>query len=355
MLIINNKRKSGDKLLTQLQEIVDYLSETMADPVPQYILKKEILHTSPTEADITRLKESKWYRQLAAEQWDNGSWGRFHTQDTKLQEKRKFVTTEAALRRARELSLDQEDELIDKAIQLMERYVEGQEEWLDTIEHHYGFEISFRAIVTANLSLFDPKHPLVQTKKEICATNLSKAMRHGVLDEAVWEQENRNSNEILLRPYMVYVIWLLENNDYLDQERERDFLNYIWHRKDGIYYCTSGPISDPKFLESKDFSTWLAGLENLSSFTLFPEFMNRGTADHLINEVHRLMYSDVLLPNASPLFGHYSETWSSKNSRKNDMILRILRVLIPSLGGDRYLLHYGGGTDERYRLSFGGV
>lgn len=315
-------------MLEQLLEVIKYLNENMSDPVPKYILQKEILRNSSNKSDNNMLKESKWYKQLATEQWENGSWGRFHTQDTKSQLKQKFTTTEAALRRARELSLEENDEIIFKTIQLMERYLQGQEEWTDTNENHYGFQVAFRTLIAANLSLFDPKHPLVQKKKEICADNLSKAFKNGTLDEDIWENENRISNEILLKPYMVYIIWLLQNNDYLDKAKERDFLEYIWNRKEGIYYCTNGPLSGIEFLESRNFLTWLSGLENLSNFSLFPEFMSLGTSSHLLNEIHRLMYDDVLLPKTGPIFGHYSETWLNKIFRRNDMILRILRILM---------------------------
>lgn len=300
----------------------------MPDPVPQYIIKKEIAHSSSNEVEYNELRESKWYQQLANEQWKNGSWGRFHTQDTKSQLNQKFTTTESAIRRTRELALDKNDAMIGKALQLMERYILGEEDWLDVNEHHYGFQIAFRTIVAANLSLFDPKHPLVQIKKEICAQNLSRAIVHGSLNEDIWEKENRISNEILLKPYMVYIIWLLQDNDFLDDAKQRAFLEYIWHRNEGIYYRTYSPTSDVEYLESKNFITWLSGLEELSNFSLFSEFMSKGTTSHLLNEIHRLMYHDVILPNTIPIFGHYTESWSKKNFRKNDMILRILRILI---------------------------
>lgn len=315
-------------MLVQLQGIIDFLNKNMPDPVPRYILTKEIMHSSPNEDQYNMLRKSRWYQQLADEQWENGSWGRFHTQDTKSLLKQKFTTTESALRRARELALDQNDAIIDKALPLMERYILGQEDWLDVNEHHYGFQISFRTIVAANLSLFVPKHPLVQTKKEICACNLSRALIHGSLNEDIWEQENRKSKEILLKPYMVYIIWLLQDNEFLDEAKQRAFLEFIWNRREGIYYRTNSPSSEIEYLESKNFLTWLSGLEDLSNFSLFSEFMSMGTTNHLLNEIHRLMYHDVILPNTVPIFGHYAETWSIKNLRKYDMILRILRILI---------------------------
>ncbi|HKL99493.1 MAG TPA: hypothetical protein VJZ06_06260 [Mobilitalea sp.] len=114
----------------------------------------------------------------------------------------------------------------------------------------------------------------------------------------------------------------------MDEAKQRVFLEYIWHRKEGIYYRTNSSSSDVEYLESKNFLAWLSGLEDLSNFSLFPEFMSKGTTSHLLNEIHRLMYHDVILPNTIPIFGHYAETWSKKNFRKSYMILRILRMLI---------------------------
>ncbi len=313
-------------MLSHLQEVIEYLNENMSDPVPQYILNKEI-RNSPTFM-MKSLYESKWYKQLATEQWQNGSWGRFHTQDTKSISKQKFTTTENALRRALELSLDKNDEMIHNSIQLMERYIEDQEAWLDINEHHENFHIAFKTLIAANLSLFDPKNSLVQAKKEVCAECISKAFKNGSLDEAVWEEEYKKNREIYLKPFTVYIVWLLQNNEFLDSAIEREFLTYIWNRNEGIYYRTDCSPLETYYLESKKFSTWLTSLETLSAFSLFPDFMHKGISTHLLNEIHRLMNHDITLPNSHSIFSHYSESWSKKQYRKNDMILRILRILV---------------------------
>jgi len=66
-----------------IQAIIDYLVPVIADPFPRYILKREILREIPTAAEIDAIHSLKWYRQLADEQWEDGSWGRFHSQDSK--------------------------------------------------------------------------------------------------------------------------------------------------------------------------------------------------------------------------------------------------------------------------------
>lgn len=315
-------------MIKDIQDVIDYLSANLFDPFPRYILRKEILQETPSDFEREAIKTSKWYKQLALEQWENGSWGRFHTQDTKATIKQKFATTEQALRRARELSLDKSDPVIQKVIQLIEQYIRGEEVWLDAKEKHYGFEIAFKTLVAANLSLFDPQNPLLRIKREVCVQNLSKSFAKGVLDEAIWESENRKSNEILLKVWMVYPIWLLQNNEFLSEDLQRRFLSWLWNRKGGIYYINNIPPSDIRSLEDKKFTQWFSGLENICDFSLFPEFMNMEIARHLLHEIHRLMTEDVNLPPVTPITGHYSEKWANGNARKNDLILRILRILI---------------------------
>ena len=310
-----------------LREIADYLSLNLPDPVPRYILKKEIYEEPFSDREYAVVKKSKWYTQLEKEQGQNGAWGRFHTQDTKLKEKRVFVTTEAALKRASELSLGKDDPMVHKAIKLMERYIKGEELWTDAIEKHYHFEVAFRALIAADISVFDPYNPLVAEKNRVCAENMSKAFAGGSFDEGVWEQENTKSNEILLRAYMAYTILLLQNNPFLSIDTEQKFMDYICHREKGIYYRTDCAPADIRSLESKQFIQWLSALECLSGFSLFPDFMAERAYGHLLGEIYRLMDGEAALPAAPQVFGHYSETWKGRGSRKNDLILRILRLL----------------------------
>lgn len=316
-----------------INRVINYLLERTVDPIPRFILLKEILKTDPNSKDYINsyelVKQSKWYRQLAEEQWADGSWGRFHTQDTKFAGNQFFKTTETAISRMKELSLNHSDAMVASCIRLMERYLTGEAMWPDKIEHHDGFIIALNTIVAANLSLLDPDNTLLLHRRKVCAENLEKAFQHGYLDESSWESENRNSNEILLRIYMVHPIRLLQHNADLKEDLQRQYLNYIWTRKEGIYYISRYAPSEVKSLEDTGFQEWLRSLEELSGFMLFPEFLQRdGIYEHLLKESYRLMEENVTLTSASPVYGHYSESWRRKSGRTDDLLLRILRFLV---------------------------
>lgn len=314
------------------ETITDYLSERVIAPIPRFILIKEILKL-PCGSDTYKnsyeeLKESKWYLQLKKEQWPDGSWGRFHTQDTKAEVKQIFPTTEAALQRIRELSLERQDPVLAACIHRMECYLDGSDQWTDRIEKHPGFVIALNTIVASNLSLFIPDHPLINERRRICAENMTKAFHNGVLVEEIWSAENKRSNEILLEAYMVHTARLLQNNPFLDEGIQRKYLQYIWNRKEGIYYISNSAPAASFSLESRKFNQWLSSMEALSSFSLFPEFMEQNTQQQLLQEAERLMNQEIELPPTHPVYGHYSDSWRDKDNRRYDLLLRILRLLM---------------------------
>lgn len=316
-----------------LQPIVNHLQSITTDSLPRYILKKEILGENPTDADFDEIHSSKWYLQLSNEQWDDGSWGRFHSMDSRIKDKQIFVSTEAALRRANELGLTKDDPIIEKCIILMERYVRGEETWRDYIEKHKdngkGHLFCRPFLTAANINLFDPYNPVIKPLRDVVAETLKTAFATGCFDESFWEQNVRECHvPSIAAPGNAYSSMLLQKADCMEDTLQRHYLNYIWNRKEGIYYISNSAPAEKLCLEDKGFTTWLSALELLRGFSLFSEFMKDDVFPHLICEINRIMTDGVKLPAAHPITGHYAESWRDKTARKNDMILRILRILI---------------------------
>lgn len=313
--------------------ILCYLRETaVTNPVPSFLLKKELLKQTPAACDTDALHQSKWYRQLAGEQREDGSWGRFHSMDSSTANRQKFVTTEAALRRAREIGLGKEDPLVKKSITLMERYLADEETWPDSVEKHHDngkSHLRSRSFLTAaNLCLFDPQNPAITWIYDTCLKQLEKSSVDGRIDPEIWQQSNLDYTGTCCYPYMVYPLWLIQNAVHLPDTLQRQYLKYIWNRKQGIYYISTFAPSAKMNLEEKGFTVWLSSLEVLSGFSLFPEFVKGEIVNHLLTEAARLLDADVKLPPSHPISGHYSESWRDKNSRKIDMLIRIARILI---------------------------
>ena len=318
----------------ELQAIIKYLQSVTTDPFPRYIFKKEILQEAPTAADIEAIHASKWYKQLADEQWDDGSWGRFHTQDSKAPIKQKFVVTEMALRRIRELGISKDDSMVLKCVKLLERYVHGEETWSDWVEKHKDngkSHMLWRPYVSAaQLNMFDPGNPVIQPLRNKLAAALKITSKYNFSFENILKQGTDEYIIAGIAAPALYSALLLQNSRCMSDELEKQYLEFLWNKVDGIYYVSSVPPAEKQHIESKLFLQWFSTLELLSGFSLFPDFMKGDIFPHLISEVNRIMNTDVEMPPAHPIFGHYAESWRDKSARKNDMILRILRILIKS-------------------------
>ena len=289
--------------MVTIQQIIDYIEEHISDPVPKYILIKEIYKKAPSSNEYLNayndMKQSKWYRELADDQWENGSWGKFHGGDTEAQKRQKFGCTETALRRARELSLTKDDPIVDKCIKIMEKYITREEPYPDYVERHQdggkGFYFGIPFGVAANINIFDPDNPVVKPFRDVVVETLKKAFANGYYDEEVYEQEVRNYR-VATSPGSVFNAMLLQNSNCMEDTLQRQYLNYVWNKKDGIWYVSKFPIAEKRNVEDKSFHAWFAILECLCNFSLFPEFIKDDVLPHLFNEVSRLINEDVSLP-----------------------------------------------------------
>jgi len=318
--------------MISIQKIIEHLSDCVSDPVPKYIFIREICKKSPPSLEYINayeeMKLSKWYLELIGEQWEDGSWGRFHSQDSQAQKKQKFSTTESALGRARELSLTKDDPMIAKCLNKVEKYANGDETWTDRVEMHKDggkSHLFCRPYVSAAvINTFDPNNPFIKPLRDTVVTSLRKAFENGFFDEKVWEQEIREYRVPSIAGPGMYSSMLLRNTNCMEDTLQRQYLDYIWNSKNGIYYVSSMPPADKRCLEDKRFFEWISSLELLSGFSLFSEFMRNHALPHLINEVGRIIDENVELPIST----RYSDNWRDKNKQKTDAILRISRLIV---------------------------
>lgn len=263
---------------------------------------------------------------------NNGTTARGEDFTVKIQKQKrnkKFVTTESAIGRARGLSLSKDDPMIAKCIKIMERYVRGDETWTDNIEKHKdngkGHLFCRPYMSSAAINSFDPNNPIIEPLRENVVETLRTAFAKGSFDENFWEQKVKEYHVPSIAAPGMYSAMLLRNTNCMEDKLQRQYLNYIWNMKNGIYYVSSMPPTDKRYLEDRRFFEWFSTLELLSGFSLFSEFMAGDILTHLMNETKRLINDDVTIPASYNV--RYSESWRDKNARKNDMILRILRIL----------------------------
>lgn len=132
-------------------------------PIPCYRILKQILERSADDAELGQAYQdvinSLWYAELSSTQLANGSWGRFHSRDSKV--KTRFPTTELALTRALALGLDRSDTLLARTYLYIESVVGGIRQWTDPPEKHDGWAFNTHTISAATLARLDEQHALL--------------------------------------------------------------------------------------------------------------------------------------------------------------------------------------------------
>ena len=385
-MVSNEENLSGVSMIT-IQQITEYLSEHISDPVPKYIFIKEILKAPSSSPDYidahNRMTQSKWYRDLVDDQMEDGSWGPFRgggLYGVKAK-KHRFPGTQSALYRARELGLTKEDPCVAKSIRLMER---------DIKEKSRDYPMSTLA---SNINMFDPENPLIQSHKNKFIELLRAAFIKGFFDNVAWYgyeesrslywnsaanamnlmlmRETSGMEEMLQRQYLKYV-WgpwgtLVSEKPFITQQEideinltvedvtlRNNAINALMNKRRNEFYKRKyfniqspyppegfvymyGPPAKKQCLENKYFPEWLSCLELMSGYSLFGEFMKDDIYPFLLSEAGRLITGDVVLP--KPASGHvkncgletngrYADSWRDINKRKTDMVLRIARILV---------------------------
>ncbi|MDP7611960.1 MAG: hypothetical protein QGH62_05905, partial [Nitrospinaceae bacterium] len=133
------------------------------DPVPRYLILRDVMHLDLNDPILSRaeklLTESRWIKLLRDSQWEDGTWGRFHTQNTKI--KQPIPTTEIAIRIALDSGLDRDSPILKKTIGFMVDHIDGRSEWRDWPEKHdnpAAWFVGIPYISAANLALIDDNH-----------------------------------------------------------------------------------------------------------------------------------------------------------------------------------------------------
>lgn len=83
---------------TDVRDLAYRLLDSNPHPIPRFRTLRDILRVPQQDSEYKLLQQavadSSFVKELAQSQETNGTWGRFHTRDTKS--KRKFPTTEMA-------------------------------------------------------------------------------------------------------------------------------------------------------------------------------------------------------------------------------------------------------------------
>ena len=315
---------------TDIIELGDNLLLMNPDPIPRNKILADLLRISPDNSEYASVQlaigKSKWVRLLQEEQHSDGSWGRFHTEDTKR--KQRIPTTQFAINRSIELGIDRRDSLLTTAIRYMEDVLTGRCRWTDGYEQNVWFGPGVKLFTAAALSMIDADNPQVINVWEIMSEIYRRTLQSGLYNKT---EERLASLEILgvdISGSYISVssapnLELIGScSQLVPIEMQETLFQAIWNEQVEQFYLRPRPSSFPKATTSRDFIWWFHTIKVMTRMSTPPAVAERLIDWFWNNRGTDLLWDGPRQPGRNAEFP-LSENWRRLGSRSIDYSTQI--------------------------------
>jgi len=316
----------------EIRAIAENLLAATDNPIVHCRLMRDVLqlpeHDPRLQSARRRLYNSRQVQTLLQEQHADGSWGRFHSQDTRL--KQKILTTEMGVERAVALGLGLWQPRIERTRDYLAAQLAGVVEFPDPPEKNERWVTGVQLFTASTLARLDPQHQLLKPVRELWREIAVRIFRNGTYDEGAEIQAHAElTGAPVVDSYLVirnkYALNLLGSQPgSLPTVIEQVLLSWLWTHPEGIGYLSVPLSASPGGLHSGAFERWFASMELLSAgFTTWAKFAlasmawvwDQRAADGLWDFGPRAARSDVL---------PFSDHWRAPRNRVVDWSARSL-------------------------------
>ncbi|GMQ65009.1 hypothetical protein [Vallitalea maricola] len=301
------------------------------DVIPKYLILKDIEKTAEDNVELICLKKSvmksKWVNHIINQQFNDGSWGTFHSMSQNINAK---MTTEQALRRLTVLGLDYRDEPIKKIVEYMEKHLLGEIELRDRVEKKHNWILFTHLIVATWLRIIDPDNQLAYKVAKDWADVITGAFSSNTYNpcdykEAYYDIHKVSKNKCMLNFTNFYIVSLLPG--LLPEEIELKFIDYIMNNAQGIYYIYDRSLNiQPDKFNSKEASRYINAYELLSKYTNSKCKLTR-FKDWLLDNIQEDGFWDMGQASKDNIQFPLSDSWRAPIKRKIDCTVRLQRLL----------------------------
>lgn len=244
-----------------------------SDPVIRNRILRDVLHMPGGDRmpSSEELEQNHWVKQLAGEQWEDGSWGRLHSQDSRL--KQKIPTTEAGVERGLALGLDIASPVLLKASLYLEGILTGKISCRDPAEKNDRWTTGVSLFAGSTLSQIRPDLPVLDELSRLWITITERTFESGAYDpdnEILAHRELtgasvKNSYLVISNKYALTMLGSRIGAFKLPGNLESVLLSWVWRLEKGIGYL-GVPLWRPPALAANYIDRWFTSLELLSRF-----------------------------------------------------------------------------------------
>ncbi len=331
-----------------IQNIAERILEDNPDPVVQVRLLRDILGKNRNNAELieaeSKLDENKWVQILRNDQWEDGSWGRFHTEDTTL--KQKVPTTEVGVSRAINFGLNDRHPIIQKVTDYIVGILSNSIKPRDVVPKGIGRNVwakFINKIVAASLAEINPNHPILNDYFDLWSRIIQESFpsysynaKNQILayieileinyDEFSTRFKKRINEGKELTINDVYTVNLISSQIHkLNPELEKAYFKRLWNL--GIGYLNVDLTSSPSdLIGTTTFVRWLRSLEVLKPYLSWKSHVEEIFKWFWDNQTKDGLWDFGKLP-LSIRSIRLSSSWRKPNARIHDWTTRILLIL----------------------------
>ncbi|HOM34378.1 MAG TPA: hypothetical protein P5064_02805 [Clostridia bacterium] len=222
-------------------KVIDRIQELSPCVAVRYRIKR-ILNQEISSELFDEFYNSKWVELLKTNQLNDGGYGRFHSQNSKI--KQKFPTTERATDSIKMLDIQRGNLLVDKLCDYMEKILKNEIEWPDGFERNRWYRAAQPLFVASKLSIFGSNCKEYLEVFNCWHTILREAFADGEYDK---ERTNKISKELLgcdidgsyIGLNSIYLIELFGNMQAeISDELKQNYLKWLHHNGKMIGYTS---------------------------------------------------------------------------------------------------------------------
>jgi len=260
----------------EIEAITSRVLAENPDAVVRTRLLRDVLGMSPNNPEFVQarsdLSNSQQIQLLEGEQRGDGSWGQFHSRDSRS--KQKIITTEVGVERALALGLDASHPILQRTASYIIDIMEGRKEFPDCYEKNDRWALGMRLFLSSTLSLIHPEQKILDQDRKLWLEIAKRTFQSGNYsagDEIKAHAEMtgasvKDSYLVLANRYTLNILG--STGGLLPVEVERSLLSWLWHRPEGIIYLGVPLSKDPPINMPGKVDRWLVSLEYLAR--LFP-------------------------------------------------------------------------------------
>jgi RimJ/RimL family protein N-acetyltransferase len=332
-------RSAGEELVGMqpvqaIHELATRLLAEAPNPVVQVRLLRDVLGRPVGSSDLRQAREglerNRWVRELQAEQWDDGSWGRLHSRDSRARQR--IPTTEWGVERALALGLEAAHPVLRQVGRYLASVLDGTGAVRDPAEKNDRWSVGVQLFAAATLAQIEPRHPALDRVWSLWAAIARRTFASGAYDATAEIRAHQELTGASVRDsYLVmgnrYALALLGARAAdLPHAVEAALVQWLWQRPGGIGYLSVPLSPPPRHTKAGPLDRWLSSQELLAHFPSWHDMAGKAVA-WLWEARTSGGYWDLGPRPAGSVALPLSASWRKKGARRHDWTTRALALL----------------------------